>query len=221
MIYYLFTLPLSGWELVAFMFAYIVAIVFAFTAHEFSHAAVAYWCGDPSAKAAGRFSLNPFKHMSGLGMLSFLFIGFGWAKPVPINPLHFKNYKRDTRLVSLSGITTNFIFAFIFSAIFFFTSPQMAESTNVFMMFLFYFLSLSISINLSLFFFNLLPIYPLDGFNFVASFMRPDNKFLQFMYRYGTMILLLIVILPVFDILYYYVVGGIQKLFFMLWGLAL
>ena len=85
--------------------------------------------------------------------------------------------------------------------------------------FVYFFLYLSMSLNLSLALFNILPIYPLDGFNYLTSFMRPDNKFAQFMYRYGNLILLIIIILPIFDIVYYYAVGGIQTLMTKFWGL--
>lgn len=218
MIYYLFTSGLSGWEFVALFLAYLLAIVIAFSAHEFSHAVVANWCGDKTAQLAGRLSLNPFKHIDNLGMLSFLFVGFGWAKPVPVNPLQFRNYKRGIRLVSLSGVATNFVLFIIFSCMEFFITPLLNLTKPIFV-FIYLFLALSSSINLSLAIFNLLPIYPLDGFNFLSSFMRPDNKFMQFMYRYGNMILMLIIILPIFDVIYYYAVGGIETLMTQFWGL--
>ncbi len=218
MLYYLFTLELRGWAFVAFFLAYIVAVAIAFSAHEFSHALVANWCGDRTAKSLGRMSLNPFKHIDTFGMLSFLFVGFGWAKPVPINPLKFRNYKRGIRLVSSSGVVTNFFLSFAFSAMFYFLAPLL-NLNNVFFMFIFYLLMFSTTINLSLAIFNLLPIYPLDGFNFLSSFMRPDNKFVQFMYRYGSIILLIVVVLPIFDLIYEFGIIGLQSLFFKLWGL--
>ncbi len=202
----------------AFFLAYIVAVAIAFSAHEFSHALVANWCGDRTAKSLGRMSLNPFKHIDTFGMLSFLFVGFGWAKPVPINPLKFRNYKRGIRLVSSSGVVTNFFLSFAFSAMFYFLAPLL-NLNNVFFMFIFYLLMFSTTINLSLAIFNLLPIYPLDGFNFLSSFMRPDNKFVQFMYRYGSIILLIVVVLPIFDLIYEFGIIGLQSLFFKLWGL--
>lgn len=218
MIYYLFTLQLSGWEFLAFILAYFLAVAFAFSAHEFSHAVVANWCGDKTAKSLGRMSLNPFKHIDGFGLFSFLLVGFGWAKPVPVNPLHFRNYKKGIRLVSSSGVITNFVLGIIFSCLYFFISPFL-NSGNVFFIFLKFFLMIASTVNFSLALFNILPIYPLDGFNFLASFLKPDNKFLQFMYRYGSIILLVIIILPIFDLFYYYVVGGVESLFFDLWRL--
>lgn len=218
MIYYLFMSNLSGWEFVALALAYLLAIGVAFSAHEFSHALVANWCGDKTAQLAGRLSLNPFKHVDTYGMLSFLFVGFGWAKPVPVDPMQFRNYKRGIRLVSSSGVITNFILFIIFSCLEFFITP-MLNLNKTFQIFVYFFLALSSSLNLSLAVFNLLPIYPLDGFNFLSSFMRPDNKFMQFMYKYGNLIMMIIIILPIFDVLYYYVVGGIETLMTQFWGL--
>ena len=185
MLYALLCQNLSFLEIMAFTLAYLLALVASFSMHEFSHAFVAYKAGDSTAKSLGRVSLNPFNHIDPLGMLCFLFIGFGWAKPVQINPLRFKHYKRGMAFVSLAGIFSNLVLAFIFSGIYFFAFSAIAFSSNTFMVFLTYFLSLMIQINLALFIFNLLPIYPLDGFNFLSVFLKPDNAFVQFMKRYG------------------------------------
>ena len=91
----------------------LVAIIF----HELAHGYTAYRLGDPTAKNAGRLTLNPIKHIDPVGFLFMLIFRFGWAKAVPINPGYFKNRKRDTILVSLAGVTTNFILAFIIGAI--------------------------------------------------------------------------------------------------------
>lgn len=206
-------------EIIAFTLAYLLALVVSFSMHEFSHAFVAYKAGDPTAKSLGRVSLNPFNHIDPLGMLCFLFIGFGWAKPVQINPLRFKHYKRDMAFVSLAGIFVNLVLAFVFSGIYFFAFSAIAFSSNTFMVFLTYFLSLMIQINLALFIFNLLPIYPLDGFNFLSVFLKPDNAFVQFMKRYGSIILLIFIVTPLFDYIYSFVTNGVMNLFFGFWGL--
>ncbi len=218
MLFYFFTLNLTGWQFMAFVLAYMLAIFFAFCLHELSHGAVAYWCGDKTAKQSGRLTLNPFRHIDAFGLLSFLFVGFGWAKPVPVNPLNFRNYKRGIRLVSMSGVITNLILGFLFSCLYYFVGAGL-NGANTFLLFVKFFLSISTTVNISLAVFNLFPIYPLDGFNFLSSFLSPNNKFVQFMYRYGGIILLIFVILPVFDTLYYFLVGGIEDLFQMFWGL--
>lgn len=206
-------------ETIAFVLAYLIAIVIAFSMHEFSHAFVAYKAGDPTAKALGRVSLNPFNHIDPYGMVCFLFVGFGWAKPVQINPLRFKHYKRDMAFVSLAGVATNLLLAFVFSGIYFFVFPAIALSTNTFMVFLTYLLEFLVTINLALFVFNLLPIYPLDGFNFISTFLKPENSFVRFMKKYGSLILLAFIILPVFDYIYSFVTSGMIDLFFGFWGL--
>lgn len=81
----------------------------AISAHEAAHAWVADRCGDPTARMMGRVTLNPLKHLDPVGILCMLFLGIGWAKPVPVNPRNFKNYRRDDLLVSLAGITMNLI----------------------------------------------------------------------------------------------------------------
>lgn len=79
----------------------------AISAHEAAHGWVANRCGDPTARLMGRITLNPIKHFDLLGTLMLLLVGFGWAKPVPVNPLHFRKYRRDDLLVSLAGVTAN------------------------------------------------------------------------------------------------------------------
>ena len=87
------------------IFVYLISL----TLHEFAHSFTAYKMGDPTPKLMGRLTLNPFKHLSLSGFLMFVLLGIGWAKPVPINPLNFKRYRKGIRLVSISGILTNFL----------------------------------------------------------------------------------------------------------------
>ena len=219
MLYAILSQNLPFVEMLALVIAYFIAIVVAFSAHEFSHAFVAYKCGDPTSKSFGRVSLNPFKHIDPMGMLCFLIIGFGWAKPVQINPMRFKHYKRDMAFVSLAGVFTNIVLAFIFSGVYFFTFTSLVGATNAFLVFVNYLLVYLITINIALCVFNLLPIYPLDGFNFLSVFMKPTNKFLQFMVRYGSIIMLILIITPIFDFVYDVVTDFIISGFFGFWGL--
>lgn len=92
------------------------AIFLALSAHEAAHGWVADRCGDPTARLMGRVTLNPLKHLDPIGFLCMMFAGFGWAKPVPVNPLNYRNYRKDDLRVSLAGITANlilFLLAFI------------------------------------------------------------------------------------------------------------
>lgn len=84
------------------------AILLSLMLHEIAHGYVAYRCGDPTAKMLGRLSLNPLRHLDPIGTACMVLIGFGWAKPVPVNPRNFRNYRRDDILVSIAGIVTNF-----------------------------------------------------------------------------------------------------------------
>ena len=85
------------------------AVLIALTLHELSHGYVAYLCGDNTAKSMGRLSLNPFKHLSLIGTLMMFTVGMGWAKPVPVNPYNYRHGRRDDFLVSIAGVTMNFI----------------------------------------------------------------------------------------------------------------
>lgn len=218
MLFYLTQYNLPGIEMLMLALAYVLAIVFALMMHELAHGLVAYWCGDKTAKEQGRLSLNPFKHLDLWGSLSFLFVGFGWAKPVPINPLNFRNYKKSMALVSLAGIITNLILAF-FAVPFFKLYAGFASSTNAGKLFLYYLTMFLILINISLAIFNLLPIYPLDGFNFINTFLKYDNKFSNFMIKYGGIILIVLVVTGAFGFAFDFVANGVLKLFLMFWGL--
>lgn len=90
------------------------AVLIAICMHESAHGWVANRCGDPTARLMGRITLNPVKHFDPVGMLCLVFFGVGWAKPVPINPLHFRNYRKDDLKVSLAGVTMNLILALVF-----------------------------------------------------------------------------------------------------------
>ena len=213
-------------RILAIILGYIIAIVFAFGLHEYSHAKVAYKLGDPTAKALGWLTLNPLKHIDTFGIISFLIIGFGWAKPVPINPMNFRNKKRDMFLVSIAGVVTNIVLAFIFCGIYYFFVKNAGSIVdgelffaNSFLYFIYYLLVYSITINIALFIFNLLPIFPLDGFNALISAFKVSPKFINFMFRYGNIILIFIIILPIFDIIYGNVTSGISDAFINFWRL--
>ena len=96
-------------ELVASFFAVVIVL----TLHEFAHAFVAYKCGDLTPKFNKRLTLNPMRHFDLVGLLCFTFVGFGWAKPVPINPNNFKHYRRGLAFTSTAGVIMNYLTAFL------------------------------------------------------------------------------------------------------------
>ena len=95
------------------LLARIIVLFTAIAVHEYAHGFVAYKLGDPTAKYAGRLSLNPMSHLDPIGAVCMALFGFGWAKPVPVNPMYFTDRKRDSALVALAGPVSNVILAFI------------------------------------------------------------------------------------------------------------
>lgn len=156
------------------------AIIFAvsLTVHEFAHSLVAYKMGDPTPKLAGRLTLNPMKHIDPMGFACFMMFGIGWAKPVAVNPLNFKKYKTGTRLVSIAGVIANVLLGLVCAVLYAILRVTIGP-VSVFMSYVFLILEGFMLVNSFLAILNFLPIYPLDGFNFVASFLKPDSKFIR------------------------------------------
>lgn len=164
-------------------------MLIALSFHEYAHAWAAYKCGDSTAKASGRLSLDPLKHLDPVGTFCLLFFHFGWAKPVPINPRSFRHPRRDDILVSLAGIIMNFIVSFIAYGIYYVAVYVFHWSNMIFVNIM----SPIILLNITLGIFNLIPIPPLDGFHvFSALAPRPMHKFGAVVGRYGMLILLLL-----------------------------
>ena len=216
-IFNIFTSGYSWQVMVIILLCYLISIMVAIVFHEFSHAFVAYKCGDDTAKLSGRMTLNPAVHFDPFGFLFLLLLGFGWAKPVPVNELRFRNIKKGRLLVGFAGVTANIILAIVSTFLFVLFLNVLDTSVYIwyFVVTLCQYMAV---INLMLAIFNLLPIYPLDGFNILATFLKPDSKFLNFMYRYGTLILILVLIAGGFwfSELIYIIFNGLVSLFMLL-----
>lgn len=185
------------WETVPFR---LIAFVIAFTLHEWAHAFVAWKLGDNTARNEGRLTLNPIPHIDPFGLILILFGPFGWAKPVPINPLHFRGNKRlGIVYVSAAGPLVNLILAFLFAILYILMghfnifegmSGKWAEAIELTMRY-------CIIINCALFVFNLLPIPPLDGSK-ILRFLSPRrwDRFFYNLEVYGPWVLLLLIFIP-------------------------
>ena len=173
-------------------------LLFALTFHEFAHGFVAFRLGDPTARDAGRLTLNPLKHLDPLGTIAFFFIKFGWAKPVPVNPSYFQNPKKDMLWVALAGPVTNLALA-VGSAILTKGVWMLASilpyssATEAILVPLNSMLIASVWINLVLCIFNFLPIPPLDGSRILMGLL-PNNLALSYMRieRFGFLIIIVL-----------------------------
>ncbi len=171
-----------------------IAIVF----HEVAHGLVAMWNGDYTAKNCGRISFNPLKHFDLIGFIMIMTVGFGYAKPVPINPYNFKHYKRGLITVSIAGVVMNLIIGFISALLYdlmIFGLYNTAGAAQTAFLYFADFFGILTTINLSLVFFNILPFYPLDGFRLIESLTKRGNKFCEFMRTNGRYILFGLVLL--------------------------
>ena len=173
--------------------------ILAISAHEFAHAWVADRCGDPTARNLGRLTLNPFAHLDLIGTLMMAFLGFGWAKPVPVNPRNYRNYRKDDLKVSLAGIVVNLLFflaSFAVLALFLVmalqkiglpagdenylyllkNAPYVAEELIALAYgrmggYIYRMLAYFVQVNIVLAVFNLLPVPPLDGYHVVNDLL--------------------------------------------------
>lgn len=203
--------------------------------HEIAHGYVALWNGDPTAKVNGRLTLNPLAHFDAMGFIMLMVVGFGYAKPVPVNPYNFKHQKRGIFTVAIAGVVVNLVLAFLscgFLMLMYFIARHCGEGgARVFNGFAGFF-AIMVRINLNLVFFNLLPIHPLDGFRVVEAFTKFTNPYTKFIRDYGHYILMGLIILGIvvnvfnlpefIDILGLYIktfVGWVSTGFTWFWGL--
>ena len=208
------------YDVVYTVFAYGVILLLSLPVHELAHGLVAHWCGDDTAKWHGRLSLNPFRHLDLWGTLMIMAVGIGYAKPVPINPHNFRNYKRDTILVSLAGPLSNFIMAYL--AVFIY---RLCAYCGLFMYegvadALWLLMNIIASVNVTLMVFNLLPVPPLDGSRLWTTLLPGRWAYTLERYsRYITMGLFVLLMTNVLDAPLYFMQSGVLSAIDWLTGL--
>ena len=178
-------------------------IIMALSFHEFAHAWVSDKLGDPTPRRQGRVTLNPLAHIDWIGFLALLLVGFGWGKPVQIDPSYYKNRRRDEFLVAIAGVTMNLILAVLLSIpvrimMRSFSSIAVSEiAYDIYLIFIY-----AVSINLVLMIFNLIPCPPLDGWNILTQIFKLDRYSWWYkVYQYGTWILLALILTNVTDLI--------------------
>lgn len=178
------------WSSLGAMALRVVVVLLCLVVHEVCHGLAAYWLGDPTAKRNHRLSLNPLRHLDPFGLLMMVVVGFGWAKPVPVNPNYFRKPKQGMAVTALAGPVSNLLLAVLFLGIgkvIYLYAPY-SEGMNVFFEWcLFTVAPMSVGMGL----FNLIPIPPLDGSKVLAMFL-PNSAYGQLMRyeRYGILVLL-------------------------------
>ena len=165
--------------------------------HEAAHGYTAYRLGDPTAKNAGRLTLDPLKHLDPVGTICLLFFHVGWAKPVPVNTWYFKNPRRDTALVSLAGPVSNFLLAAVLLFVRQFLIFSSVMPVYVLGLMVHYAAIMSIGLGV----FNLIPVPPLDGSKILFSFLPWQQaakyaKYEQYI-QFGLLVLLFVGVLDI------------------------
>jgi Zn-dependent protease len=179
----------------AYIISLIITLLIAFTVHEFSHAWVATAFGDETPRMNGRLTLNPFAHLDPIGTILLLVAGFGWAKPVPVDPYTLRRRSSLALLwVSLAGPFSNFLMAVVAAIPLRLGIVPFVSSSNALLPSPYYFLNVFIDINLVLLLFNLIPVAPLDGEKILDAVLPPNAaRVFDNIRPYGPLILLAIV----------------------------
>ena len=180
------------WSSMGAMALRIVAVLLCLVVHEVCHGLSAYWLGDPTAKQSHRLSLNPIHHLDPFGLLMMVVVGFGWAKPVPVDPRYFRKPKQGMAITALAGPVSNFLLAYVSAILYsglYAVLVVRGETTGLALALEFFGVLMTLNIGLGIF--NLIPFPPLDGSKVVAMFLS-DRQYVQWMRleRYGMIVLM-------------------------------
>jgi len=191
------------------------AVILGLTFHEFAHGWVADRLGDRTARYMGRLTVNPVAHLDPIGLLLLFFAGFGWAKPIPVNPYNLRvNPKQGMLLISLAGPVTNMLVAVIsaiaYSVLAGLHLPYFREIMRY-----------MIHINVVLAIFNLIPIPPLDGSKILAGILPGRQDWLDQFGQYGTIILIILIFTGLIGVVFNVIIRPIDNLLFTLGGLTI
>jgi len=187
----------------------IPALLIAVSFHEFAHARVAYYFGDSTAKRQGRMNLNPINHLDPIGTIMILLVGFGWAKPVPINPYNFNNYRRGIRWVSFAGPLSNLLLAFL-SLFIYYSLAKYGIGGGLFDQFM----EVLVRLNVFLAIFNMIPIPPLDGSKILMSFLPAAYLHIyRQIEQYAPIILIILIVTRAFGVILYPLANAILRFY--------
>jgi Zn-dependent protease len=197
------------------MLVIVPGIIIGITVHEYAHAVAAYKLGDMTPKYQKRVSLNPLRHIDPIGFVALLLIGFGWGKPVEVNPYAFRNPRRSNLITDVAGIATNFVVAFLFMGLMklaiVYLEPVISYEAMYYTVRV---LSNIVLMNLVLMIFNLLPVPPLDGFGIVTEIFNLRNTpIYDRLYAMGFPILMFLIILNVPSRVISPIINGIYNMF--------
>ena len=189
------------------------AIVIGITIHEYAHARAAWKLGDQTPMTQGRVTLNPLAHIDPIGIIALIFVGFGWGRPVQVNPYAFRKNRRQANLiVDIAGVATNCAAAFVCTALLFFVPNGVLGSILGYIVFF----------NLVLMLFNLLPIPPLDGFGILTEiFDLRRQPWYHTFYNYGSIILLLFILFGFAGMILSPGIYSIYSAFYRIWAIIL
>jgi Zn-dependent protease len=190
-------------------------IIVGITVHEFAHAFSAWKLGDDTAKLRGRVTLNPAAHIDPVGMIALIFVGFGWGKPVPVNPFAFRENRRlKNIIVDIAGSATNFVAAFLFTGVMFQAATSLGTGSPIYSM-----VASIVTMNLVLMVFNLLPVPPLDGFGILTEiFDLRRFSWYQVFYNNGSIILLVLILFKIVNGLLSPALQGLYRFFYDIWA---